>query len=392
MFDKMNKKQDGMVLVVTLMILLATTVVGMASLVIVNSDTKIAGNFRDNKIAFFAAEAGIQRSMKALRADLDWTDGFQDASMTNGSGYGVEVTPGLNSRLTLLADGSFGKAKRKVEVVINIDSVFLCALNAGRDINLIGKPRISQEGIRANENIYLELDNGTPPLNVKIPDMENVTLISDCYGEGAQGGELVHAMGACDVYVTEVPPLDFDAVTLELSEWREMASLAEGDFYFDNDGVFDSKDTNVTLNNFDCSSIPEDDNGQRTLFVDGDVIFNGQLQGICTVIATGKVMATGGFQTGNGTTVSMVAMDDVLINYDTNSQSFMNGLIYTEGSYELHGKIKYTGVVTAHGDISVQNPSEFTNNSDPNYWYTYSSAYSVIADPVDVLSWREIYE
>jgi len=44
------------------------------------------------------------------------------------------------------------------------------------------------------------------------------------------------------------------------------------------------------------------------------------------------------------------------------------------------------------GTLSVQNPSEFTNNSDPNYWYTYSSAYNIIADPVDIVSWREIFD
>lgn len=392
MTKKIIKNEEGVVLVVTMMILLATTVVAMASLVIVSTDTKIAGNYRDNKAAFFAAEAGIQRSMGSLRADVEWADGFQNESMVNGSSYDVDVTPGQDTQLTMLAEGKFGNARRKVELLVNIDSVFLCALNAGHDITLIGKPRISQEGIRANEGIHLELDNGTPPLYVQVPDVDEVSLVSDCYEGIPPGGNAIDAMAACDAYITEGPPMDFASVKLELDDWRNMASAAPPDYYFDEDGIFSSKDTNVTLNNFDCNSIPPDGNGQRTLFVDGDVTFNGELSGICTVVATGKVIGTGGYYTQNDTTVSMIAMDDVLINYDTNKQSLMNGLVYTEGSYELHGKIKYTGVVTAHGDIAVQNPSEFTNNNDPNYWYTYSSAYSVIADPVDVLSWREVYD
>jgi hypothetical protein len=107
------------------------------------------------------------------------------------------------------------------------------------------------------------------------------------------------------------------------------------------------------------------------------------------VIATGKVICTGGF-VAKGPTVTFIAKDDVLINFDTNAQSTINGLVYTEGDYELHGKVKFFGVVTAFGSVTVQNPSQFTNNSDPNFWYTYSPAYSIIADSVNVLSWSEV--
>jgi hypothetical protein len=186
--------------------------------------------------------------------------------------------------------------------------------------------------------------------------------------------------------------MDFDAVRLDSAEWQELADQAPDAFSFDLDGVFNSKDTDVTLHDFDCDTIEADEFGKRTMFVDGNVTFSGELKGICTVISTGKIIGTGGFSTPNGTTVSFVAMDDVLLNYDSNNQSSLNGLVYTEGDYELHGKIKFTGIVTAVGNISAQNPSEFTNNNDPNYWYTYSSAYSIIADPVDILSWHEAYD
>lgn len=375
MFDKLIRGEEGVALVIVLMILMATILLGLASMMIASTDIRISRNYGNSISAFYAAEAGIDRSITELRRDLEWNAGFAQTGLSNQSTYEVAVASPDTYRRNILSTGHFGIAERQIEMVINIDSVFRHALNAGGDIILAGKPRISVEGIRANGNIHLELDAGTPTLNVYAPEGSTVTIEGD----------------DTNVHSYESPPMDMDAVRLEPSEWEDMAGNASGSYYRDEDGVFNSKDSDTTYNDFNCESITPDDEGRRTLFVDGDVTFMGSLSGTCTVVATGKIIGTGGFKTGPGTTVSMIAMDDVLLNYDTEAQSTMNGLVYTEGDYELHGKINFTGVVTAFGNLNLQNPSEFTNNSDPNFWYTYSSAYSIIADPIDILSWHEVY-
>ncbi len=386
------KNRKGMVLPIVMMILMATTIISLGSMAIVSTDIKVSGNYRDSQAAFCSAEAGVERAIASMKYDPGWLDGFEETAMANDASYQLSVTNLGSFKRELYAIGRYGKAVRKIKVVVDVDSVFTtAALNAGGDMILVGKPRISEEGIRVNNTLRLELDAGTPPVNVQIPAVEDVTLISDCY-EDPGGGDLIAAMADCDVNVTETPPMNFDSVQLSTSDWQDLASAAPPGHYYDNDGVFGSNDTSITLNDFDCDGIEPDDNGQRTLFVDGDVTFTGELTGICTVISMGKVIGVGSFYTQQGTTVSMISKDDVLLNYDTNQQSKMNGLVYTEGNYELHGKIKFTGIVTAMGTLSVQNPSEFTNNSDPNYWYTYSSAYNIIADPVDIVSWREIFD
>ena len=386
MCNKIMENESGMVLVIVLMIMTATVLLGAASMAIVQTDVRVSGNYRDTKAAFFAAEAGVERSVTALRANPDWNLGFDKTSLANGGKYEVQVESPTNWRRKITSVGYYRKSVRKIEVLVNVDSVFRAALNSGGDLTLVGKPRISQEGIRANGAIRLELDDGTPPINVQIPNIDDVTLVSSCYSEGSV------EMEDCGVNVTAAPPMDFNAVRLESEEWEELADMAPDAYYFDTDGQFNSKDTDMTLNDFNCNDIPTDGNGMRTLFIDGSVTFTGELSGTCTIVATGKITGQGGFCTKEGTTVSMIAMDDVKINYDTDKQSFLNGLVYTEGDYEMHGKIKYTGVVTAFNDLSAQNPSEFTNNSDPNYWYTYSAAYSIIADPVNVLTWHEVYD
>ena len=392
MVKKAFQKENGVVLVIVLLILMGTSVLGVAAMAIVHTDTKITGNYRDAKAAFYAAEAGAERALDALRDDREWLENIPMSDLVNGSKYEVAASSIGYFRRRIISTGYYNQSVKKILLDINVDTVFFTAINAGGDLILVGKPRISTEGVRANGSIRLELDAGTPPLYVRIPSIDDVTLVSDCYGEGPMEGETEQAMNACGLYVTETPPMDFNKVRLEMGEWQELAEMAPEGHYHDTDGIFNSKDTEVTLNNFDCNNIEPDDDGKRTLFVDGNVTFTGELSGICTVVATGKIIGHGGYYTQNGTTVSMIAMDDVLLNYDTERQSTLNGLVYTEGDYELHGKIKFTGVVTAMGNVSAQNPSEFTNNSDPNYWYTYSSAYSVIADPIDIISWQEIYD
>jgi PilX N-terminal len=385
MVANLIRNEDGMVLVVVLMILMATVMLGMGSLMVASTDIKISGNYKESASAFYAAEAGVERALTDLRNDLDWTAGYAYTSLPNAAQYKVDFSVMAGKEKRILSTGKLGRACRQVELVVNVDSVFIHALNAGGDMILTGKPRISAEGIRANGTVMLDLDNGTPLLNVYTPDPSSAVLLGDVE----------------NVVLTQDDPMDFDAVKLTQDDWQAMADAAPEDFYFDSDGTFNSKDTDVTLDGFDCDDIPADEDGKRTLFVDGDIFLTDTITGICTIVATGKIVAQGGeadngegrytgFATkSEGVTISMIAMDDILLNFDSNAQSFMNGLVYTEGDYELHGKIKFTGVVTSHGNVSIQNPSEFTNNNSANYWYTYSSAYNVIADPIQVLSWHE---
>lgn len=92
MFSKLIHNEDGVVLVIVMMILMATVMLGMASMMIASMDIRISGNYRDSVQVFFAAEAGIERSIAALRADKDWIDGFTysgDTTLANASQYEV---------------------------------------------------------------------------------------------------------------------------------------------------------------------------------------------------------------------------------------------------------------------------------------------------------------
>jgi hypothetical protein len=367
--------QSGVAAVTVLMILMATVLISMGALMIASTDIKVAGNYRDTAAAFYAAEAGVEHTIARLKGDREWTDGLNDVSLPNGVEYDTTVetlTHPYHRKITSVAKA--GESYRKLEVIVDVDSVYDHALNAGGDAILIGKPRISPEGIRVNGGIYMDMDAGVTGVNVYLPETTNATI----EGVGADG-----------VTVGQKDPMDWISARLSDSQWKQLADMAPPSHYFDIDGVFDSKDTEVTLHNFDCAEIPADENGHRTIFIDGDVHFSGHIYGTCSIISTGTIKAEGNFVACSCAIWSMVAKGDVMLNFDTNYTSPMHGLVYAEGDYELHGKVKFTGTVSVMGNINIQNPSEFTNNSDSDYWFTYSAAYNILSDPIDIISWYE---
>ncbi|HPQ71193.1 MAG TPA: hypothetical protein PKW95_18855 [bacterium] len=368
--------QQGMVMLIVLMVLMAVSMLSMASMLVVGTDLKISGHYKRSAQAFWAAEAGVQKALGELRDNRDFVGDLGSDSLSNDATFSVEVVELSSFLKRVIATGRIGSSVKRLEVIVNVDSAFESAINAGGDVILDGKPRISSEGVRVNGNAYLNLDAGTPELNLYMPSSSTLTVDGD----------------TTDLHRLEKEAMDLAAIKLTDEQWYEIAQTANRNSYYDNDGQFGTADTSVTISDLDFDDIPEGPDGHRTIFVDGDVYINGQLSGIGTIVASGKIICEGDFRANPSTTptVSMIAKDDVLLNFDTEAMSMLNGLVYTEGDYELHGKIKYWGVVTAFGSVTIQNPSEFTNNNSANYWYTYSSAYNVISDPVDILSWTEM--
>jgi Tfp pilus assembly protein PilX len=363
--------QRGMVMLIVLMMMAAVSVLGMAALTVVVGDIRVAGNYRDSAAAFWAAEAGLQQGLQTLRQNSAFTGTVTPPTLTNNTTNVTTVTVLSGSLVRVVATGRKGQAEKVVEAVVSTDSAYTAALNGGGNITMSGKPRISSQGVRVNGSGNLDLDPGTPTINMYMPPSSTLTVT---------GNNAVNRVNSA--------PMDLGAIAMTQAQWLGLAQQAAPSAYYDTDGIFGSLDTNVTFNNLDFSTIPVGPSGQRTIFVDGNVTLNGSLSGIGTIIATGSIIGEGGF-VSSGATVSMVSQSDVLLNFDTNAQSSLNGLVYAQGNYELHGKIMFTGVVTCFGSIDVQNPSQFTNNSDPNFWYTYSSAYSVLSEPAHVLSWAQ---
>ena len=62
--------EKGMVLVVALLIMSVLVLLGSTAVMESTTDLRIAGNYKTNAIAFYTAEAGLERARGKLRADL----------------------------------------------------------------------------------------------------------------------------------------------------------------------------------------------------------------------------------------------------------------------------------------------------------------------------------
>jgi len=111
-----NRSQRGAVLLVSLVMLLLLTIIGMSAVNITTLDTRIAANAKDKKLAFDAAEAALNQAGSVLAPVNPLPDsstaGFQSAALTDtwwesaddswwaSNGAGVSDYSGKGSNVT----------------------------------------------------------------------------------------------------------------------------------------------------------------------------------------------------------------------------------------------------------------------------------------------------
>ncbi|MGH7426510.1 MAG: PilX N-terminal domain-containing pilus assembly protein, partial [Candidatus Methylomirabilales bacterium] len=75
------KEQRGVVLVVALLVLTVLSVLGLAFLTTARTEDTIAANYRNHTAAFYAAEAGVESGVSALKATLAANPNTTDADL-----------------------------------------------------------------------------------------------------------------------------------------------------------------------------------------------------------------------------------------------------------------------------------------------------------------------
>jgi len=64
-----SRDEKGLVLVVTLLLLSVLVIMGTTAIMAVSTDIKIAGNYRQNQVALYRAEAGVEQVIRYLRTN-----------------------------------------------------------------------------------------------------------------------------------------------------------------------------------------------------------------------------------------------------------------------------------------------------------------------------------
>jgi hypothetical protein len=92
-----SRRERGVALVVILMAMLFLMALGLALVLNTSTEALVAANFRSSQMAFYAAEAGIERVLPDLRHLADWSEALSGAvrsSFVDGPPAGVRPIPG----------------------------------------------------------------------------------------------------------------------------------------------------------------------------------------------------------------------------------------------------------------------------------------------------------
>lgn len=103
MTDRRDRLEHGSALLITMFIMALMAIVGFAALEAVMRDQSVAGFQKRQKMAFFAAEAGVTESYNALRLNENPT--FADGSLGDTTiypkgqpSYGLDTSAGASTQ------------------------------------------------------------------------------------------------------------------------------------------------------------------------------------------------------------------------------------------------------------------------------------------------------
>jgi hypothetical protein len=98
--------QNGAALIIALMSMMLLTALGAAVIMVTNTETMIAANYRNGQEALYAADAAVERVVQDLLMVPRWNDilsGAEQSAFIDGSMTAQKVMPG-GARLTLCCD------------------------------------------------------------------------------------------------------------------------------------------------------------------------------------------------------------------------------------------------------------------------------------------------
>ncbi|GEM_PF-700097 len=120
--DKPFTTERGSALLIALLLTGMLTLVAFIAMDNSNTDIALSYNVMNSDRAFYAAEAGVKRSLVALNADPSWNEGFADVPIGAGSfSVAVEdssVTPALADTIIVTSTGLVRDAQSTIEMTL----------------------------------------------------------------------------------------------------------------------------------------------------------------------------------------------------------------------------------------------------------------------------------
>jgi type IV pilus assembly protein PilX len=154
------KKNQGMTLIISLILLLMVSLIGMSVLNVSTVEEKMAGGTRDKDLAFQAAEIALRRAEEFIRTSVSGTAGF-----TTNCNAGLCAELPLNSTVMRWEDDTLCSANTKIWNCDKSKEVDLTQISVGsfsqnpryfiellKDIDYTDSPQVNNQGDQAPED------------------------------------------------------------------------------------------------------------------------------------------------------------------------------------------------------------------------------------------------
>lgn len=385
------KDKKGMALISALLILLALSIIGVIAVNTTVTDTKISGNLKDSKQAFYLADAGISHAGYLLKQNIDnWDTYLTPIGTTNlGAGsYSVTIsnigTTEIRKKVVSTGETSTG-AKAVIEAIF-IKASFSPdnAITSDGNLKISGNPTIagSNGGVQSNSDLKV---SGNP------------TIAQTASASGTASPSPPYISGASTVDIPAIDPTQFKSYA---------------DYQLRSDGkVYNQAGFEVTVgwDGWDYSSgrwtlSTDDIPPPANLYIEGDAKVSGSPGSVpepweTTLIATGNIEISG---------------NPIIADYKDPSDPIgvQNLLFVAGGNIKISGNVTQTsaeGIIAAYGNIEVSgNPTLngyiITNNAtgmgmtenkvSGNMTITYNGgmASPFSSNTVSMIAWRKVNE
>lgn len=379
------KDKKGIALIAGLLVLLALSTIGVIAITTTVTDTKISGNVKDIKQAFYLADAGISHAGALLKQNIGTWDTYLtsiDATLGAGS-YSVTIsnvgTTVIRKRVVSTGRTSTG-ARAIIEAIFSRASFSSDdAIITNTNLRISGNPTIagSKGGVHSNENLNV---SGNP------------TIAQTASASGTANPSPPYISGASTVSIPTINPAQFRS-------YLDYRLASDGNVY-NSAGVIQPT-TGGRWYGWDYSSgtWTKSDNEispPAILYIEGDARVSGNPGSVSvpwetTLIATGDIRISG---------------NPIIADYKDPSDPIgvQNLLFVAGGNLRISGNLTQTldGIIAAYGYIEVSGNPNLTgyiiaqtgteNRVSGNMTITYNGGMDspFSSNTLSIIAWRQV--
>ncbi len=415
---RFSNGRNGFVLLGSLLIMVFLTIMVGIALMRSNIQQRTTNQRRAIQEAFYAAEAGIERTIFELRRSPGWSPGEngqpeeQDVRLNRVAGddattigfYSLEVKDagilnGWNTRwVRSIGKDSLQSMTRIIVVRVIVENPARFLVSTLGDLRIGSGAAIGADVLA--QNLYFEVNPSLPSPQRDINVDGDVFYINSITGENDPA---VHYSAAAQVQKS--PSITF--VGVDLDRYRTLANnLAASD-----QGVYGNGNLNVDLQNL--NSLSPGGSGPFTpqiIFAEGDITISGQYGHSMLVVAGGNVYIQGDITPhpaiGIRPQIGIFAKKDLIIptgavanNAHMDIEAFLMadgagssmGLLVAQAPKFSLGTLNFTGAIAVRGkgrtaiDLNAFDQRVYTFNPDLNI----NRQIPFVPFIVNVINWSE---